>query len=284
MRETTRFLLFLACFCLVFEQTGFAQLSAQVDVSARAAASVPAESGRFRPLHLRSLSYDETTRSFSVQLDRGEPKASLPPDVRGTAEKLLSYFLIGLALPNDAFWVNLRPDSQDNIIDPGLERTDAGWILLEADVQLKRDLALFTSPETKQGRKYWDRLYRKSGELYGNADLTIPTLSRPWIVPGDIIVRESGRSAYVYKATLRVMLEQDRLSSSAAYSFSDPRQKELNEFASALIKELILPGLVKEINTSRRYAALRHAEKRARGGSTTTSRTRPRPVAAWRSG
>ena len=70
----------------------------------------------------------------------------------------MQYFLIGLTLPNDSFWVNLRPDSPDNIIDPLLGQTDIGTIMLEADIQLKKDTAKFTSPETAEGREYWDKV------------------------------------------------------------------------------------------------------------------------------
>ena len=37
----------------------------------------------------------------------------------------------------------------------------------------------------------------------------------------------------------------------------DPRLKELNEYSTQLIKETIIPKLIKEINTSKRYANLR---------------------------
>jgi tRNA(Ile)-lysidine synthase TilS/MesJ len=54
-------------------------------------------------------------------------------------------------------------------------------------------------------------------------------------------------SAYVYKATLKVMLEQDHLKNSPDYNFSDPRLKELNEYSSQLIRHKIIP-LLTELN------------------------------------
>jgi hypothetical protein len=98
--------------------------------------------------------------------------------------KLVEYVKVGLRLPNDMFWVNLRPDTADDIIDPYLARTEIGRILLAADVQLKKDLAALTSPDTKSGKIYWDKLYSKAESLYGSEeDVVIPTLTRPWIVP-----------------------------------------------------------------------------------------------------
>ena len=191
-------------------------------------------------------------------------------------KKLMQYFFIGLTLPNDSFWVNLRPDSPDNIIDPALAQTDVGKILLEADLQLKKDTASFTSPQTPEGKAYWDKLYQKAGELFGNENITIPTLTRPWIVPDEIIVREAQDNAYIYKATLKVMLEQDYLAppsviarsatdsslrgatgAEAIYNFTDPRLKALNAYSSQLIRESIIPKITKEVNTAKRYAPLR---------------------------
>jgi TDP-4-amino-4,6-dideoxy-D-glucose deaminase len=76
-------------------------------------------------------------------------------------------------------------------------------------------------------------------------------------VPDEIIVRESQNHLYIYKATLKVMLEQDYLKDSAVYNFKDERIKQLNEYSSQLIRELIIPKITKQVNTSARYLALR---------------------------
>jgi hypothetical protein len=67
-------------------------------------------------------------------------------------------------------------------------------------------------------------------------------------------------------------LEQDYLSSpviarsaedtpgatkQSLYTFTDPRLKALNEYSSQLIRELIIPKLTKEVNSTKRYASLR---------------------------
>ena len=190
-------------------------------------------------------------------LDKGSLKNPNSQELEDTTKILLNYFFVGVTLPNDTFWVNLRPDAEDNIIDAQLAQTDVGKILLESDLQLKKDTAKFTSPDTPEGREYWDKLYQKAGELFGSSNITIPTLTRPWIVPDEIIIRETTDSAYIYKATLKVMLEQDYLKDSAVYNFKDERLKELNEYSSQLIREIIIPKLTKEVNYSKRYASLR---------------------------
>jgi len=258
MLRKSKILAFLLCFSLVFQQTGLAQIAGELDISGHLSAfSSSLIQAKFRPLHLRSLGYDINQNNFRLLLDKGDLKNPKKPELETTTKTLLTYFFVGITLPNDTFWVNLRPDSENNIIDDYLAKTDVGKILLEADLQLKKDTASFTSPETPEGRTYWNKLYSKAGELLGNENITIPTLTRPWIVPGEIIIRETKDNAYIYKATLKVMLEQDYLKDSATYNFSDPRLKTLNEYSSQLIRELIIPKLTKEINTSKRYAPLR---------------------------
>jgi hypothetical protein len=248
----------LLCVLLCIQQSGFAQVAATLDIAGNLAALhnniFP---DKFRPLHLRYISYDSLNNNFKLLLDKGDTKNPKIQDIEVTTKDLLNYFFTGIALPNGTFWVNLRPDSPNDIIDPLLAQTDVGRILLESDLQLKKDAAKATSPETPEGKEYWDKLYQKAGELYGSDNITIPTLTRPWIVPDEIIIRESTDSAYVYKATLKVMLEQDYLKGDATYSFKDPKQKELNDYSSQLIREKILPKLTKEINNAKRYAPLR---------------------------
>jgi len=270
-RKIFKFISLFLCFCLLFQQTGLAQVAGELDLSGYFGSLRSAfSSDKFRPLHLRYLSYDNLNNSFKLLLDKGDamkglsPKGTDPNDItKGTVpleeatKTLLNYFFVGISLPNSSFWVNLRPDSPDNIIDDWLAQTDVGKILLEADLQLKKDTASFTSPQTPEGKKYWTQLYKKAEELLGYENITIPTLTRPWIVPGEIIIRETQDNAYIYKATLKVMLEQDYLKDSTTYKFSDPRLKALNEYSSQLIRELIIPKLTKEVNTSKRYAPLR---------------------------
>src|SRR3989339_514156 len=203
----------LLCFLLILQQASFAQtLDLSRYFTNPAKPALPSD--KFRPLHLRYLGYDNLNNDFKILLDKGDTKkADLDNKnyLEENTQTLLKYFFIGLALPNDKFWVNLRPDSPETIIDDDLAKTDIGRIFLEADVQLKKDPAQFTSPQTLEGKEYWDKLYKKAGELFGTEHITIPTLTRPWIVPNEIIIREAPDNAYIYKATLKVMLEEDYL-------------------------------------------------------------------------
>ncbi|MFH0790071.1 MAG: hypothetical protein V2A64_00390, partial [Candidatus Omnitrophota bacterium] len=282
MKTIRKVISFLLCFLLCFEQSGFAQVAGQLDISGYIGGLRNSfAQDKFRPLHLRYLSYDSQNNNFQLLLDKGDyfkipnSKLQIPnksqksklqtEELKEETKKLMEYFFIGLSLPNESFWVNLRPDTSDNILDKEIEKTDIGRILLEADVQLKKDTARWTSPEAKEGKEYWDKLYKKAEELFGYENITIPTLTRPWIVPNEIIIRETSTNAYIYKATLKVMLEEDYLKGNivgaglvpARYEFKDTRLKELNTYSTQLIKELIIPKLTKEVNTAKRYAPLR---------------------------
>ena len=238
---------FLISFCFIFEQAGFAA-PGSFDISSRLAVSQPAGSPAVpEPVRLRSVRYDPVADYVKF----------FPDDPGGKNESLLDYFRTGLVIPDKCFFVNLRPDAADRMIDPLLAKTDAGRIMLEADLQLKKDTAGYTSPATPAGKEYWEKMYKKAEEIFGTPDVTIPTLTRPWIVPGEILLRETRGSVRIYKARLKVMLESDYLKDSPVYKFSDQRQKKLNEYSSSLIRELIIPRLTREINGSAKYAALR---------------------------
>ncbi len=256
MRTRRSLSLFLSL-TLFLQQSGFAQSAAQLDLAgAFADAQRAFQEPLVRPAHLRSLSYDAAQAQFGLFIDRTNTEALEPR----AAEELLRHFFVGVSLPNSSFWVNLRPDSPDRIIDPYLEKTDVGKILLEADVALKRDTARATAPSTPAGKEYWAKLYAKAGALFGSQSLSIPTLCRPWIVPDEIVIRSSDTNAYIYKATLKVMLEEDYIQDASVmrqYAFGDERLRELNAYAAQLMRELILPELTRKVNTEHSYAPLR---------------------------
>jgi|GEM_PF-5219048 len=238
--------------CFVAQEPGLAQVTVLPAMASRQAGERPLPYCRLP--HLRSLDY--RADGCSLLYDRGSAKNNLVP-LEQSAGILFTHFLVGISLPNSAFWVNLRPDAPDGIIDPALARTDAGTILLEADLQLKKDTARYTSPQTPEGKEYWRRLYAKAETVYGSVPASLPSLARPWIVPGEVIIKQADSSAHVYKAGLDVKLMDDRLSKGSGYDFDDARAAELNAYASGLMRELILPKLAREVNIAGRYAALR---------------------------
>src|SRR3989338_1970696 len=127
---------------MIFTQPVFAKGIAELNIGQYLTQMPLMSTDKFRPPHLRYLSYDGQTNDFKLLLDKGDMQdvgnGLKPfPTIEAQAQELFNYLLIGLSLPNDKFWVNLRPDAPEQIIDPELEKTDIGKILLEADLQLK---------------------------------------------------------------------------------------------------------------------------------------------------
>jgi len=246
------------CFILSFEQAGLAQGISQADFSA--------SFGKFlsscrpvisQPSYLRYISYDKIGQSFKVLLNKEGLKEKNETKTLDSLRQALKFFYIGLAIPNEDFWVNLRPDSSEKIIDDDLTRTDLGKVLLEADLELKKDLARSTFPSTPEGKEYWEKIYRKIEEVYGFKNPQISLNTRIWITPGEVIVCEDSNSAYIYKAGLNVSTEAAYLKDKSVYKSGDEQARIINEYSSQLMQKLILPKIVKEVNTGAKYASLR---------------------------
>lgn len=247
IRAVYRITAIILCCCIVFEQSGYAQVC-----SAQGFAALPSVS--VRPPELRACSYDRMTDSLSFSAERGDFLSSDRDEVARHTARLFRYFRIGLTIPSDAYWVNLQPDAEDRIMDADLAKTDAGKIMLAADLQLKKDLARLLSPDTATGRKYWQTIDKNAAVLFpGWTAAAIGT--RIWVVPGEIILGESPDAAYIYKATLDVRAEQDHFNGPVdAKSVS---VRALNDIAVFFIKDEVLPLIVKEVNRSEKYAGLR---------------------------
>lgn len=175
-------------------------------------------------------------------------------DVKKAAQKSLEHFFISLALHDDAFWVNLNPEEPNRIINSSLRDTDLGRIMLNADFRLKEDVSEYINPQTSQvGKEFWRRLYAKAEEL-GLVD-RIPVVTRLWIMPGEVEVDEGENQISIVKSGLKVCLEPAYLS--GQFAVQDKREQELQNFASNLMQELVLPYLNKKVNEAYAYSDLR---------------------------
>ena len=159
-------------------------------------------------------------------------------------------FFVWLVLPTSAFTVNLNPDEPNRIIDSQFGRTDAGRILLEADLEMKKTVAKLIHPDSATGKRYWDGLV---GE-------TKCVSMRQWIVPAPATVREDQGQLYILDAPLSVKMETDYVKSvgvggseagCARQSDAETKQNE------SLYRRLILPQIEKAVNTAPEYADLR---------------------------
>lgn len=75
---------------LVFEQSGFAQVAGPMGIPAYINGYVAPD--KFRPLQLRSLSFDQVRDSFDLFLDAGDTKGLKDRQIKENADTLMQYF------------------------------------------------------------------------------------------------------------------------------------------------------------------------------------------------
>ena len=156
-------------------------------------------------------------------------------------------FFVWMALPPQAFTVNLNPKEPDRIIDAQFGRTDAGRILLEADYTMKRATARLVDPATPFGRAFDEA-------LQGSQKCFSP--QRKWIIPLPASVSAQGDSMYILDAPLDVKLEieNDDLKPGIGCPSQDAAITNHND---DLYRTTILPKIVDEVNHAPEYADLR---------------------------
>ncbi|MBF0522591.1 MAG: hypothetical protein HQL24_05990 [Candidatus Omnitrophica bacterium] len=174
--------------------------------------------------------------------------------------KLIKYFLASLTTPEDDMWVNLNPKEPDRIIPEKFGVTEMGRDLLAQDYLLKQITSSLMNPEKEIGKTFWDKIYKKSYELYGTTDVPVDTLNKVWIIPAKAVVYEHENKAFVVEAKLKVMLEEDYLASTNIVGAGFPRPEDKgrgNRAPTQIIKEIIIPELEKEVNVGKSFAPLR---------------------------
>ncbi|MGP3984194.1 LPXTG cell wall anchor domain-containing protein [Streptomyces sp. KR80] len=160
-------------------------------------------------------------------------------------------FFTWLALTPDRMWVNLNPDQPDKIMDEAFSKTDAGRILLEADMEMKRDWARAMNPKVSPGREFMNAAPKVDG---------VPCWAsgRNWIVPDRAKVREQDGGIYILDAPLKV--------NHAAMDFDTPipggscdkkLTKEQKKYSVELMKRLIIPNVQEKVNNDPKYKDLR---------------------------
>ena len=203
-------------------------------------------------------------------------------DIEGATELSLNSFFIGLTLPESKFWVNLNPWEPDVIADEDLRKTDMGRIMLEADLQMKKDFCKYENPcESEIGEEYWGRLNKKSEELAEECmkkhpaeieetdNILFSPVTRHWIVPDKTDVYGTDDEVYIVDMTLNI--ESDPVYEHSTYqivnqnpSLSDECKEDLDEaakeygrYAMELEEVMILPLVVQEVNHGGYYSDLR---------------------------
>lgn len=164
------------------------------------------------------------------------------------ARRASDAFFVWLALPPSAMWVNLNPSEPDRIIESRFGRTNAGRVLLEADLRMKKTAARLTNPNTRLGRRYWSELEAVTGGMGACS------ASRMWIVPARATVRATADELYILKAPLTVKLESKPFADlGAPCGASSLYAKQIE----AVFRRLILPRVQRAVSRAPQFAALR---------------------------
>ena len=167
-----------------------------------------------------------------------------------TASQASDAFFTWLALPPSSHWVNLNPNEPSRIFDAQFGRTDAGRVLLEADLAMKKSFARAMHPDTPSGAAFW----KEFDALYDNRpDGNYCFSFRQEINPAPATVREDGDELYILDAPLRIETEAQHYPGYTPCSEAealDPRKEEM-------YRRIIVPVVEQAINTEPQYAALR---------------------------
>ncbi|GGW39561.1 hypothetical protein [Streptomyces xantholiticus] len=168
---------------------------------------------------------------------------------RRAAQLASDSFFVWLELPPSAFTVNLNPDEPNRIIDEKFGQTDAGRVLLEADLAMKKSVAKFIHPDTPGGKKYWDSLW---GE-------TKCVSMRQWIVPDTATVRDNGNELYILDAPLLVKMESEVIETPGVGGDTGCGQQDeaSTQHNESVYRTTILPQIQKAVNHAPEYADLR---------------------------
>ncbi|MBF0618691.1 MAG: hypothetical protein HQL19_00830 [Candidatus Omnitrophica bacterium] len=187
--------------------------------------------------------------------------------LRVESEKLIKYFLASLTVPEKDLWVNLSPYEKDRIIPNEFGQTEMGRDLLAQDYILKQVTASLLYPEGETGKKFWAEIYKQAAEKYGTTDIPVDTFNKVWILPQKAVVYEKSSVAYITESRLKVMLESDYVAAQKHGSMSKDLEFDessttditsgVGAVSKAILREIVIPVLEKEINEGANFSKLR---------------------------
>lgn len=204
-------------------------------------------------------------------------------DVTRSTLIAMTAFMTGLVMPDDIFWVNLNPWEPGRIIDEQLGQTEVGRIMLDADLQMKKDFSRYGNPcENETGKELYNLLNVKRealtqktmkkfpGEIKSDRNVMFGAATRFWIVPEKAYAYINGTSIYIINATLTIYSEpvsehsyyvlanQDSADlSNGCLEELNISAKEYGQYAKELEEKMILPYVVHDINHGEKYRNLR---------------------------
>jgi len=214
----------------------------------------------YEPALLKGLTvHKDNPFLFDFIMDTGH--SQLKGDaLKKEGDRLVKYFFACLTIPEKDLWVNLSPYEKDRMVPQALGQTAMGKDLLAEDYILKQLTASLIYPEKNLGKEFWNRVYAKARQLYGNTQIPVNTFNKVWILADKATVYEHGQTAFVLEKHLKVMLEEDYLATQKHAPFSAsiiPANASIHNVGSQIIREIILPELEREVNQGQNFAPLR---------------------------
>jgi len=198
---------------------------------------------------LVSRGMSQTPILKGVRLDANDPlHMDLLVDTYGEtfgaaeSSRLAQYLQAAIALPEKSLWVNLSPYEKDRVIDAATEKTELGRVMLEQDYILKQFASSLTHPDTELGKRYWKAVGAGAPQ----------SLTKVWIVPDAVRVKQDGATALVSSSRLAVMTDVDYQAMKAEHA-----EKATADAALAFVRKEMLPIIEKEVNEGALFAPLR---------------------------
>lgn len=219
----------------------------------------------YMPALIRGITINpENPLNFTFYVSKGDSQIS-DDELQDESSKLIKYFLATLTTPSQDLWVNLSPYEKDKMIAPEFGVTEMGRDLLAQDYVLKQLTASLMYPENELGKKFWEKVRQKAFDRFGTTDIPVETFNKIWIVPEKAEVYEHDGSAFVLNSRLKVMLAQDYLALQKTIGREEhgisqvgmEEAGEKGEMVSAIIREILIPEIEKEVNEGETFANLR---------------------------
>lgn len=222
-------------------------------------------SDAFSPAVIQGITlYPDNPLKLDFIIDKGDAYFE-EEEFHDEANRLINYFMASLTVPEDEMWVNLSPYEKERIIADGLVQTELGRDMLAQDYVLKQLTASIMHPDGSIGAEFWKKIYEKAQALYGTTEMPVNTFNKVWIVPEEAVVYVHGTSAFVVESHLKVMLEGDYLAldnnsfnKEIGTDLLKKRDVEkISDVSSAIVRDIILPELEREVNEGENFATLR---------------------------
>jgi CheY-like chemotaxis protein len=222
-------------------------------------------SEKYTPLILQGIVLDpENPLKLKFIVDTGDSGLE-GESLNKEALKVIKYFFAALTVPQDDMWVNLSPYEGDKMIPEVFGQTEMGRDMLAQDYILKQLTASLMFPDEKTGKEFWTRVYARAKDLYGTTQLPFNTFNKIWITPKTATIYENAQGALATDERMEVMLERDYMSlaenaDNPKFGMSGASVSDLNEteeLTQAMVREVLIPEVEREVNEGKHFANLR---------------------------